>query len=112
MMATALWPCTPTMSATSTWLGNTVDLPLCDRKSRSLPTTLLTRTSDRGCVKITGAHDFNDYACAQRNNLPSDHHLHFTPRINENGPPAYQGLDRFEARASGPEGPAKPKVCC
>src|SRR5690606_33581329 len=51
-----------------------------------------------GCVKITGAHDFNDYACALRHDLPMI--VIFTPdaHINENGPAQFRGLERYEAR--------------
>src|SRR5208283_2074915 len=51
-----------------------------------------------GCVKITPAHDFNDYAVGQRHQLPMINL--FTPdaRLNENAPAHLQGLDRFEAR--------------
>jgi valyl-tRNA synthetase len=51
-----------------------------------------------GCVKITGAHDFNDYACAQRHGLPLITIFTLDAKVNENGPAAYQGMDRFDAR--------------
>ncbi|MBV9889327.1 MAG: valine--tRNA ligase, partial [Rhizobacter sp.] len=51
-----------------------------------------------GCVKITGAHDFNDYACALRHGIPLITIFTLDAKINENGPKAYQGLDRYEAR--------------
>jgi valyl-tRNA synthetase (EC 6.1.1.9) len=49
-------------------------------------------------VKITGAHDFNDYACALRHDIPLITIFTDDARINENGPAAYQGLDRYAAR--------------
>ncbi|GJM07024.1 MAG: valine--tRNA ligase [marine bacterium B5-7] len=51
-----------------------------------------------GCVKITPAHDFNDYEVGQRHDLPMINV--FTPdaKINKNAPEAFQGLDRFDAR--------------
>jgi valyl-tRNA synthetase len=49
-------------------------------------------------VKITGAHDFNDYACAQRHGLPLITIFTLDAKVNENGPAPYRGLDRFAAR--------------
>ncbi|MFT5452143.1 MAG: valyl-tRNA synthetase [Enterobacterales bacterium] len=51
-----------------------------------------------GCVKITPAHDFNDYEMGKRHDLPLLNILTKNAEINENGPERYQGLDRFEAR--------------
>ncbi|NLD70824.1 MAG: valine--tRNA ligase, partial [Limnobacter sp.] len=51
-----------------------------------------------GVVKVTPAHDFNDYAVGQRHGLPVLPVLTLGAKINENGPPRYRGLDRFEAR--------------
>ncbi|HEX7441967.1 MAG TPA: class I tRNA ligase family protein, partial [Caldimonas sp.] len=51
-----------------------------------------------GCVKITGAHDFNDYACALRHGIPLITIFTLDAKINENGPAAYRGLDRYDAR--------------
>ncbi|MEP6740686.1 MAG: valine--tRNA ligase, partial [Caldimonas sp.] len=51
-----------------------------------------------GCVKITGAHDFNDYACALRHGIPLITIFTLDAKINEAGPQAYQGLDRYDAR--------------
>ena len=44
-----------------------------------------------GCVKITGAHDFNDYACAMRHDLPLIVIFTLDAHINENGPKQFQG---------------------
>ena len=79
-------------------VGKLVDLPLCDRKIPIIADDFVDRTFGSGCVKITGAHDFNDYACALRHNLPLITIFTLDARINENGPKPYQGLDRFEAR--------------
>src|SRR5262249_40548285 len=51
-----------------------------------------------GCVKITPAHDFNDYAVGQRHNLSQIVVMGLNAKMNENAPEAYRGLDRFEAR--------------
>lgn len=51
-----------------------------------------------GAVKITPAHDFNDFEVGRRHNLPMINVLDSNGCLNENVPPAYQGLDRFIAR--------------
>ena len=81
-------------------VGQMVDLPLCDRQIPIIADDFVDQNFGSGCVKITGAHDFNDYACAQRNNLPLITIFTLDAHINENGPAAYQGMDRFEARAA------------
>ena len=79
-------------------VGKMVDLPLCNRRIPIIADDFVDREFGSGCVKITGAHDFNDYACSQRHQLPLINI--FTPdaKINANGPMAYQGLDRYAAR--------------
>jgi valyl-tRNA synthetase len=79
-------------------LGKMVDLPLCDRKIPIIADDFVDREFGSGCVKITGAHDFNDYACAMRHNIPLITIFTLDAKVNENGPKAYQGLDRFVAR--------------
>src|SRR5262249_28993502 len=49
-------------------------------------------------VKITPAHDFNDYLVGQRHGLPQIGVLTLDAKINDNGPEAYRGLDRYDAR--------------
>ena len=51
-----------------------------------------------GCVKITPAHDFNDYQMGQRHQIAPINIFTLDAKVNENGPPAYQGMDRFAAR--------------
>ena len=51
-----------------------------------------------GVVKVTPAHDFNDYAVGQRHELPVIPVLTLDAKINDNGPARYQGMDRFDAR--------------
>ena len=51
-----------------------------------------------GCVKITPAHDFNDYAMGERHQLPMINILTKDATLNEAVPDAYCGMDRFEAR--------------
>ncbi|HEY4957294.1 MAG TPA: class I tRNA ligase family protein, partial [Caldimonas sp.] len=79
-------------------IGKLVDLPLCDRKIPIIADDFVDREFGSGCVKITGAHDFNDYACALRHGIPLITILTLDAKINENGPVAYQGLDRYDAR--------------
>jgi valyl-tRNA synthetase len=79
-------------------VGRFVDLPLCDRRIPIVADTYVDRDFGSGCVKITGAHDFNDYQVAMRHGLPLI--TIFTPEaaINANGPEPYRGLDRYDAR--------------
>jgi valyl-tRNA synthetase len=79
-------------------VGKMVDLPLCDRQIPIIADDFVDREFGSGCVKITGAHDFNDYACAQRHGLPLITIFTLDAKVNENGPAPYQGMDRFEAR--------------
>ncbi|MBC8057883.1 MAG: valine--tRNA ligase [Rhizobiales bacterium] len=79
-------------------VGRYVDLPLCDRKIPIIADDFVDREFGSGCVKITGAHDFNDYACAQRHSLPMITIFTLDAKINDNGPAAYRGLDRYDAR--------------
>ncbi len=79
-------------------LGKMVDLPLCDRRIPIIADDFVDRAFGSGCVKITGAHDFNDYACAQRHGLPLITIFTLDAKVNDNGPKAYQGMDRFVAR--------------
>ncbi len=79
-------------------VGQMVDLPLCDRQIPIIADDFVDREFGSGCVKITGAHDFNDYACAQRHDLPLITIFTLDAKVNENGPIAYQGMDRFAAR--------------
>ena len=79
-------------------VGKFVDLPLCDRRIPIISDDFVDREFGSGCVKITGAHDFNDYACAKRHDLPMIVIFTLDAKVNENGPKAYQGLDRFAAR--------------
>ncbi len=79
-------------------IGKMVDLPLCDRAIPVIADDYVDPAFGSGCVKITGAHDFNDYQVAQRHNLPLITIFTLDAKINENGPAAYQGLDRYDAR--------------
>ena len=79
-------------------VGKMVDLPLCNRQIPIIADDFVDREFGSGCVKITGAHDFNDYAVGQRHQLPLINVLTLDAKINENAPTVYQGMDRFAAR--------------
>ena len=79
-------------------IGKMVDLPLCDRKIPIIADDFVDKAFGSGCVKITGAHDFNDYACSQRHQLPLITIFTLDAKINDKGPKAYQGLDRYDCR--------------
>jgi valyl-tRNA synthetase len=79
-------------------IGKRVILPLCDRNIPIVADTMVEREFGTGCVKITGAHDFNDYGAALRHNLPLIVVFTLDAKINENGPKQFQGMDRYAAR--------------
>ena len=79
-------------------IGKMVDLPLCDRAIPVIADSYVDPAFGSGCVKITGAHDFNDYQVAQRHKLPLITIFTLDAKINENGPAAYQGMDRYVCR--------------
>jgi valyl-tRNA synthetase len=79
-------------------IGKQVQLPLTGRTIPIIADDYVEKEFGSGCVKITPAHDFNDYAVGQRHQLTPINI--FTPdaHINENAPTSYRGLDRFAAR--------------
>ncbi len=79
-------------------VGKLVDLPLCNRQIPIIADDFVDQAFGTGCVKITGAHDFNDYACAMRHNLPLIVIFTLDAKINDQGPAQFHGLDRYEAR--------------
>src|SRR5690606_31196198 len=79
-------------------IGKMVRLPLTEREIPVIADDYVDPEFGTGCVKITPAHDFNDYAVGQRHNLPLINIFTADARINDEAPPAYRGLDRFEAR--------------
>ncbi|MBV8033118.1 MAG: valine--tRNA ligase [Betaproteobacteria bacterium] len=79
-------------------VGKHVVLPLCDRTIPIVADAMVEREFATGCVKITGAHDFNDYGAALRHNLPMIVIFTLDAKINENGPKQFRGMDRYEAR--------------
>jgi len=79
-------------------IGQTVSLPLCNRELPIIADDYVDREFGTGVVKVTPAHDFNDYAVGQRHQLPQISILTLDAHINDNAPQAYRGLERFEAR--------------
>src|SRR5712672_2737223 len=79
-------------------VGKQVILPLCERTIPIVADEIVDREFGTGCVKITGAHDFNDYGAAMRHKLPLIVIFTLDAKINENGPKQFQGMDRYEAR--------------
>jgi valyl-tRNA synthetase len=79
-------------------VGKRVILPLCDRTIPVVADEMVERDFGTGCVKITGAHDFNDYGAALRHNLPLIVIFTLDAKVNENGPKQFQGMDRYVAR--------------
>ena len=79
-------------------IGKNVKLPLCDRKIPIIADDYVDMEFGTGVVKVTPAHDFNDYAVGQRHKLPMIGILNLQGFVNENAPAAYQGLERFAAR--------------
>ena len=79
-------------------IGKMVKLPLTDREIPIIADSYVDLEFGTGCVKVTPAHDFNDYAVGQRHGLPMISILTLDAKINENAPEKYRGLDRFDAR--------------
>jgi len=79
-------------------IGKNVILPLCDREIPIIADDYVDKEFGTGVVKVTPAHDFNDYAVGQRHKLPMIGILNLQGFVNENAPSAYQGLERFIAR--------------
>ncbi len=79
-------------------IGREILLPLAERRIPVIADEYVDPEFGSGCVKITPAHDFNDYEIGQRHDLEIINVLTDDARMNEAVPPAYRGLDRFEAR--------------
>lgn len=79
-------------------IGQNVKLPLCDREIPIIADEYVDKEFGTGVVKVTPAHDFNDYAVGQRHKLPMIGILNLQGFVNEAAPKQYQGLERFAAR--------------
>ena len=78
-------------------LGKQVELPLTGRSIPVIADDYVDKEFGSGCVKITPAHDFNDYEVGKRHNLPQINILTIDAKIDLAGSP-YHGLDRYAAR--------------
>ncbi len=79
-------------------VGKTVTLPLVGREIPVIADDYVDRAFGTGVVKVTPAHDANDYAVGQRHRLPMIGVLALDATVNDEAPAAYRGLDRFVAR--------------
>ena len=79
-------------------VGKTVRLPLTDREIPVIADDYVDQEFGTGCVKITPAHDFNDYEMGKRHDLPMINVLTVDACISDEVSSNYQGMDRFEAR--------------
>jgi len=79
-------------------IGKLVTLPMTGREIPIIADDYVDPEFGSGCVKITPAHDFNDYQMGQRHQLPMINVLTGDAAISDNMPEAYRGMDRFDAR--------------
>ena len=79
-------------------IGKKVRLPLCNRDIPIIADDYVDKEFGTGVVKVTPAHDFNDYSVGQRHKLAMISVLTLDAKINEHAPEKYRGLDRFAAR--------------
>lgn len=79
-------------------IGKTIKLPLTDREIPIIADDYVDQEFGTGCVKITPAHDFNDYEMGLRHNLPMINLFDDDAQLNSNAPEKYRGMDRFDAR--------------
>ena len=80
-------------------IGKTVALPLCDREIPIIADDYVDPEFGTGCVKITPAHDFNDYEMGLRHDLPLINVFTRHAAISNAAPEPYRQLDRYEARS-------------
>ena len=102
--ATRPSPSTPRTSATGTWSARRRSCRWWTARSRSSPTDLVDPEFGTGAVKVTPAHDPNDYEIGQRHGLPRSSSI-LDDGHDERQRRALRGLDRFEARKTGRRGP-------
>lgn len=79
-------------------VGKTISLPLTDRDIPIIADEYVDPEFGTGVVKITPAHDFNDYEVGKRHDLPMINIMTLDAHLNDAVPAAYQGLDRISAR--------------
>ena len=79
-------------------IGKSVMLPICNREIPIIADDYVDPEFGSGCVKITPAHDFNDYDVGKRHDLPMINIFTIDAKINDNAPKEFQQLDRYDAR--------------
>ncbi|EAR23215.1 valine--tRNA ligase [Nitrococcus mobilis] len=79
-------------------IGESVRLPLTEREIPIIGDDYVDPEFGSGCLKITPAHDFNDYAVGERHALPLINVFTAAAQINDTAPATYRGLDRYQAR--------------
>jgi len=79
-------------------IGKTLLMPITGREIPVIADEYVAKDFGTGAVKITPAHDFNDFEMAKRHNLEPLKIMDIEGAINENAPEPYQGLDRYVAR--------------
>ncbi|BFM12537.1 valine--tRNA ligase [Simiduia litorea] len=79
-------------------VGKMIKLPLTDREIPIIADDYVDKNFGTGCVKITPAHDFNDYDMGKRHNLPIINILTDDADLNQDVPEKYRGMERFSAR--------------
>ena len=80
------------------YIGKIIKLPITQRKIQIIADQYVDPDFGSGCVKITPAHDFNDYDVGKRHGLELINILNENGTLNDQTPKAYEGLDRFDAR--------------
>ena len=88
----------PNDSRYTKFIGKKVVLPIVNKEIPIFSDEYVDKDFGTGCVKITPAHDPNDFEMAKRNNLEIINIMHENASLNENVPLEFQNLDRFEAR--------------
>ena len=79
-------------------IGESFEIPLCDRSIEVIADKYVDKNFGTGCLKITPAHDFNDFEIGKRHNLPIINILNKNGLLNKNVPKKYQGLSALNAR--------------
>jgi valyl-tRNA synthetase len=88
----------PTDERYTALVGKMIKLPLTDREIPLIADDYADKEFGTGCVKITPAHDMNDYQVGQRHKLPQIIVMTLDAKMSDEAPEKYRGLDRFVAR--------------
>ena len=88
----------PTDERYTQFIGKKLKLPLTNREIPVIADSYVDKAFGTGCVKITPAHDFNDYAVGQRHQCELINIFTLDAKVNDTAPLPYRGMDRFVAR--------------